>query len=107
MPRIVTKLGESLDSLSSASLSTSSPMAAHHCVGSGLDKRRNWLSAEAKAELEAVVSHIGQPGKGISACDESGRTINPRFAKVRDKPSDKRRAHRESLSEAPDTSNLV
>merc|ERR1719298_224058 len=77
-------------------------MATHHALGLNADKRRNWLSAEAKAELEAVVEHIGQPGKGISACDESGRTINPRFEKVGVEASeDKRRAYRQMLFEAP------
>merc|ERR1719387_3451493 len=70
-------------------------------MGSNLEKRRNWLSAEQKRALEAVVEHIAQPGKGISACDESGRTINPRFAKVGVEPSEeKRRAYRQMLFEA-------
>lgn len=70
-------------------------------MGTDTVKHRSWLSDEAKAELEAVVEHIGQPGKGISACDESGRTINPRFEKVGVEASeDKRRAYRQMLFEA-------
>ena len=76
-------------------------MASHHCFGAGMVERRTWLSAEAKAELEAVVEHIGAPGKGISACDESGRTINPRFQKVGVEPTEEhRRAYRQMLFEA-------
>jgi len=83
-------------------------MASHHCFGADVAKRRDWLSAEQKAELEAVVEHIGQPGKGISACDESGRTINPRFDKVGVEPSeDKRRAYRQMLFEAPGAAEYV
>ena len=33
-------------------------MASHHSQGSGAAARRDWLSAEAKAKLEAVVEHI-------------------------------------------------
>ena len=62
-------------------------MATHLCSGARLEARRSFLSDELKAELEAVVEHIGQPGKGISACDESGRTIDPRFKNVGVEPS--------------------
>ena len=83
-------------------------MAAHLCAGSNLDARRAWLSDEAKAELEAVVEHIGQPGKGISACDESGRTINPRFEKVGITASEeRRRAYRQALFEADGASDYI
>ena len=76
-------------------------MAAHHCQGTGASERRSWLSSEAKAKLEAVVEHIGQPGKGISACDESSRTIDPRFRKVGVEPTEEhRRAYRQALFEA-------
>jgi len=76
-------------------------MAAHHCFGARLEERRSFLSQETKAELEAVVRHISQPGKGISACDESGRTINPRFEKVGvEATEDRRRAYRQMLFEA-------
>ena len=71
-------------------------------MGTDVARRRSFLSEETKAQLEAVVEHIGQPGKGISACDESGRTINPRFEKVGVEASeDKRRAYRQMLFEAP------
>lgn len=77
-------------------------------MGSNLAQRRAWLSDAKKAELEAVVAHIGQPGKGISACDESGRTINPRFAKVGVEPSeDKRRAYRQMLFEAEGAAECI
>jgi fructose-bisphosphate aldolase class I len=83
-------------------------MAAHFCVGSGAAQRRSWLSPELKAKLEAVVEHIGQPGKGISACDESARTINPRFEKVGVEASeDRRRAYRQMLFEAEGAEQLV
>ena len=83
-------------------------MAAHLCSGARLAERRAFLSEEAKASLEAVVEHIGQPGKGISACDESGRTINPRFEKVGVEPSeDKRRAYRQMLFEAEGASEFI
>jgi fructose-bisphosphate aldolase class I len=76
-------------------------MAAHLCYGSRLQERRAWLSDEKRLELEAVVAHIGQPGMGISACDESGRTINPRFEKVGvEATEEKRRAYRQMLFEA-------
>lgn len=77
-------------------------MAAHHCFGAGADERRSWLSKEAKAELEGVVNYIATPGKGISACDESGRTINPRLEAVGLTPSEElRRCYRQTLFEAP------
>ncbi|KAH8055244.1 3-phosphoinositide-dependent protein kinase [Aureococcus anophagefferens] len=77
-------------------------MAAHHCFGAGADERRNWLSKEAKAELEGVVNYIATPGKGISACDESGRTINPRLEAVGLTPSEElRRCYRQTLFDAP------
>lgn len=80
-------------------------MAAHLCFG---DYRRAWLSEEAKRELEAVVEHIGQPGKGISACDESGRTINPRFEKVGVTPTEEhRRVYRQMLFEAPGAADYI
>ena len=83
-------------------------MATHHCVGTNLDKRRSWLSDAEKAKLEGVVAHIGQPGKGISACDESGRTINPRFEKVGVPASeDRRRAYRQMLFEAEGAADYV
>jgi len=76
-------------------------MASHHSQGSGAAARRDWLSAEAKAKLEAVVEHIGQPGKGISACDESFSTIDPRFRAVGIEPTEEhRRAYRQCLFEA-------
>ena len=73
-------------------------MAAHLCMGTKVATRREFLSPETKASLEAVVQHIGQPGKGISACDESGRTIDPRFAKVGVEPTEDKR--RECLRDA-------
>ena len=83
-------------------------MAAHFCLGNGAAQRRSWLSPELKAKLEAVVEHIGQPGKGISACDESARTINPRFEKVGVEASeDRRRAYRQMLFEAEGAEQLV
>jgi len=83
-------------------------MAAHLCSGAKLDARRSWLSEDAKAKLEAVVEHIAQPGKGISACDESGRTINPRFEKVGVVPTeDVRRAYRQMLFEAQGAEQYV
>ena len=75
-------------------------MASHHCLGSGAAARRDWLSAEAKEKLEKVVEHIGQPGKGISACDESSSTIDPRFRAVAVEPTEEhRRAYRQCLFE--------
>lgn len=83
-------------------------MAAHLCSGAGLETRRSWLSEESKATLEAVVEHIGQPGKGISACDESGRTINPRFEKVGvEGTEERRRAYRQMLFEAEGATDYV
>ena len=83
-------------------------MAAHLCFGADVQKRRGWLTEENKKALEAVVEHIGQPGKGISACDESGRTINPRFEKVGVEASeDKRRAYRQMLFEAPGAPDYI
>mmetsp|Transcript_8529 Transcript_8529/g.25663 ORF Transcript_8529/g.25663 Transcript_8529/m.25663 type:complete len:375 (+) Transcript_8529:155-1279(+) len=78
-------------------------MAAHHCFGAGAGERRQWLSADARAALEATVARIAVPGKGISACDESGRTIDPRFAAVGlTSTPELRRAYREALFTAPD-----
>ena len=55
---------------------------------------------EAKEKLEKVVEHIGQPGKGISACDESSSTIDPRFRAVGVEPTEEhRRAYRQCLFE--------
>ena len=83
-------------------------MAAHHCFGADAAARRSFLSSEDKLALEAVVKHIAQTGKGISACDESGRTINPRFEKVGVEPSeDKRRAYRQCLFEAEGASEFI
>jgi len=83
-------------------------MAAHLCFGAKLEARRSWLSEETKAKLEAVVEHIAQPGKGISACDESGRTINPRFEKVGVTPTEEvRRAYRQMLFEAEGAPDYV
>ena len=83
-------------------------MASHHCQGSGAAARRDWLSAEAKAKLEAVVEHIGQPGKGISACDESFSTIDPRFRAVGIEPTEEhRRAYRQCLFEAEGAPDYV
>jgi len=81
---------------------------AHLAVGAGVAARRDWLSKEQKASLQSVVEHIGQPGKGISACDESGRTIDPRFAKVGVEPTeDKRRAYRQMLFEAEGAGDYI
>lgn len=83
-------------------------MALHLCSGARLEERRGWLSAEQKLELERVVEHIGQPGKGISACDESGRTINPRFEKVGvEGTEDRRRAYRQMLFEASNAPDYI
>ena len=83
-------------------------MASHHCMGARLAERRNFLSADQKLALERVVEHIGQPGKGISACDESGRTINPRFKNVGVEPTEEhRRAYRQCLFEAEGAANYV
>ena len=85
-----------------------SKMASHHSQGSGAAARRDWLSAEAKAKLEAVVEHIGQPGKGISACDESFSTIDPRFRAVGIEPTEEhRRAYRQCLFEAEGAPDYV
>ena len=69
-------------------------MAEHHCIGTGGDERRGWLSPTARESLEATVRAIAQPGKGISACDESGRTINPRFENVGVTPTEEMRRFR-------------
>ena len=83
-------------------------MASHHCMGARLAERRNFLSADQKLALERVVEHIGQPGKGISACDESGRTINPRFKNVGVEPTEEhRRAYRQCLFEAEGAANYI
>ena len=83
-------------------------MASHHCMGARLAERRNFLSAEQKLALERVVEHIGQPGKGISACDESGRTINPRFKNVGVEPTEEhRRAYRQCLFEAEGAADYI
>ena len=83
-------------------------MAAHHCYGTGAQSRRDWLSKEARAELEGVVRAIGVAGKGISACDESGRTINPRFEAVGVAPTaELRRAYRECLFRAPGAADYL
>ena len=81
---------------------------SHHSQGTGAAARRDWLSAEAKAKLEAVVEHIGQPGKGISACDESFSTIDPRFRAVGIDPTEEhRRAYRQCLFEAEGAPDYV
>ena len=83
-------------------------MASHHCMGARLAERRSFLSADQKLALERVVEHIGQPGKGISACDESGRTINPRFKNVGVEPTEEhRRAYRQCLFEAEGAANYI
>ena len=67
-----------------------------------------FLSTEQKAELEATCVHLAQAGKGISACDESTRTINPRFEKVGVEPTEeRRRAYRQLLFEAPGSSEFL
>ena len=83
-------------------------MAAHHCFGAGASERRNWLSPEAKAELEGVCRTIATSGKGISACDESGRTINPRFEAVGVTPTEElRRAYRQTLFDTPGATDYL
>lgn len=83
-------------------------MAAHLCGGAGVEQRRAWLSPEKRAELEAVVEFIAQPGKGISACDESYRTINPHFEKRGVKATEEcRRAYRQMLFEAEGASECL
>lgn len=83
-------------------------MAAHLCSGAGVEQRRAWLTPERQAELEAVVQHIAQPGKGISACDESYRTINPRFENVGvEATEERRRAFRQMLFEAEGASDYI
>ena len=77
-------------------------MAAHHCIGSGADERRHWLAPDKAAALESTVQAMAVAGKGISACDESGRTINPRFANVGIEATEEmRRVYRETLFSAP------
>jgi len=83
-------------------------MAEHHCIGTGGDERRGWLSPTARESLEATVRAIAQPGKGISACDESGRTINPRFENVGVTPTEEmRRCYRETLFTAPNMTDCL
>lgn len=72
------------------------------------DLEASFLSAEQKRALVAVCEQIGAPGKGITACDESGRTINPRFEKVGVAPTEeRRRAYRQMLFEAPGCAEFV
>lgn len=60
------------------------------------------LSAERKAELEAVCAAIGQAGKGITACDEGPGTIGSRFENVGvENTEENRRAYRQMLFETP------
>lgn len=83
-------------------------MAAHHCFGADAAVRRNWLSVGAKEELEGVVRAIAVPGKGISACDESGRTINPRFENVGVTATEEmRRVYRETLFRAEGATDFL
>lgn len=83
-------------------------MAAHHCFGAGREERRNFLSPSLREELEAVVRQIAVSGKGISACDESDRTINPRFENVGVEASaEMRGAYRQALFEAPGASDYL
>ena len=41
-------------------------MAAHHCIGTGADERRHWLSPDKAAALESTVQAIAVAGKGIT-----------------------------------------
>ena len=83
-------------------------MAAHHCIGTGADKRRHWLAPDKAAALERTVQAIAVAGKGISACDESGRTINPRFANVGIEATEEmRRVYRETLFTAPGATDCL
>ena len=60
------------------------------------------LSAERKAELEAICAAIGQAGKGITACDEGPGTIGSRFENVGVvNTEENRRAYRQMLFETP------
>ena len=83
-------------------------MAAHHCIGTGADERRHWLAPDKMAALENTVQAIAVAGKGISACDESGRTINPRFANVGIEATEEmRRVYRETLFMAPGATDCL
>ena len=83
-------------------------MAAHHCIGTGADERRHWLAPDKAAALESTVQAIAVAGKGISACDESGRTINPRFANVGIEATEEmRRVYRETLFSAPGATDCL
>ena len=83
-------------------------MAAHHCIGTGADERRHWLAPDKAAALESTVQAIAVAGKGISACDESGRTINPRFANVGIEATEEmRRVYRETLFTAPGATDCL
>ncbi len=60
------------------------------------------LSAERKAELEAICAAIGQAGKGITACDEGPGTIGSRFENVGVvNTEENRRSYRQMLFETP------
>ena len=83
-------------------------MAAHHYIGTGADERRHWLAPDKAAALESTVQAIAVAGKGISACDESGRTINPRFANVGIEATEEmRRVYRETLFSAPGATDCL
>eukprot|EP00931_Biecheleriopsis_adriatica_P086330 TRINITY_DN61024_c0_g1_i1.p1 TRINITY_DN61024_c0_g1~~TRINITY_DN61024_c0_g1_i1.p1 ORF type:complete len:456 (+),score=103.46 TRINITY_DN61024_c0_g1_i1:52-1419(+) len=60
------------------------------------------LSAERKAELEAVCKAIATPGKGITATDEGPGTIGIRFEKVGvENTEEHRRIYRQMLYKTP------
>ncbi len=66
------------------------------------------LSAAQKAELEAVCAHIGQAGKGITACDEGPGTIGSRFENVGIvNTEENRRAYRQMLFETPNANKYL
>lgn len=67
-----------------------------------------FLSPSDKAELERVAEMIGQPGKGITACDEGPGTIGSRFEAVGiENTEENRRAYRQMLFETPGANNYL
>jgi len=66
------------------------------------------LTSERKRELETICAHIGQKGKGITACDEGPGTIGSRFENVGvANTEENRRAYRQMLFEAPNASEYL
>ena len=66
------------------------------------------LSAERKAELEAVCAQMATPGKGITACDEGPATIGARLADVGvGNDEETRRRYRQMLFQAPGANDYL